>query len=52
MPPYGEPDWASPGDVSNGTTQAAGLPASQPAGATNINSADSRCVHSLRRCNQ
>jgi len=48
MPPYGEPDWASPGDTSNVATTQAGLPsapASSGGGATtNTNSADVRYV--------
>jgi len=43
MPPYGEPDWASPGDTSNIATTQAGLPsAAAPAMHQNVNSADVR----------
>jgi hypothetical protein len=50
MPPYGEPDWASPGDTSNmaATQQSSvALPpmsSSSGGGGTNANSADVRYV--------
>lgn len=47
MPPYGEPDWASPGDTSNmaATQQSVTMPVSSSVvGATNTNSADVRYV--------
>ena len=42
MPPYGEPDWATPGDTS--ATSNAGLPtaAAPVTGTQNSNSADER----------
>jgi hypothetical protein len=50
MPPYGEPDWASPGDTTNTTT--APVAAAAPAAvATNGNSGETRYVESRNIAN-
>jgi hypothetical protein len=45
MPPYGEPDWATPGDTTNAVTQVAGttVPVTAASG-TNSNSGETRYV--------
>lgn len=46
MAPYGEPDWATPGDTSNTATQNAGtsgaITAASAGVGTNVNSGESR----------
>ena len=58
MPPYGEPDWASPGDTSNmaATQQSVTMPVSSSVvSGTNTNSADVRyvtCKKTSHQCRQ
>lgn len=42
MPPYGEPDWASPGDTTNNATSVTGVTAAPQASGQNANTADDR----------
>lgn len=51
MPPYGEPDWTTPGDTTNTASITAGVPipltSSGVSGGQNSNTADERCVRPL-----